>query len=92
MSERGDKEAAVDTPGKGAAVDTPEKGAAVEEELSVRMESVKVVQTAVLILDKLRAVSDISATVPVGALCSKGYRRVRYGTTMWYRQHFTFMT
>jgi hypothetical protein len=33
MSERGDKE---------AVVDTPEKGAMVEEDLSVRMESVKV--------------------------------------------------
>jgi hypothetical protein len=60
MSERGDKEAVVDTPGKeavvdtpgkeavvdtpgkGAVVDTPGKGAAVEEDLSVRMESVKV--------------------------------------------------
>jgi hypothetical protein len=41
MSERGDKE---------AVVDTPEKGAVVEEDLSVRMESVKVVQTVVLIL------------------------------------------
>jgi hypothetical protein len=40
MSERGDKEAVVDTPGKGAAV---------EEDLSVRMESVKVVKTVVLI-------------------------------------------
>jgi hypothetical protein len=50
MSERGDKGAVVDTPGKGAAVDTPEKGAVVEEDLSVRMESVKVVQTCILIL------------------------------------------
>jgi hypothetical protein len=41
MSEKGDKE---------AAMDTPEKGAAVEEDLSVRMESVKVVETFVLIL------------------------------------------
>ncbi len=41
MSERGDKEAVLDTPGKEAAV---------EEDLSVRMESVKVVQTVILIL------------------------------------------
>ncbi len=73
----------MDTPGKGAAVDTPGKGAVVEEDLSVRMESVKVVETIVLILatfDKLRAVPDIFATVPVPvcALCSRGYRRVRY--------------
>jgi hypothetical protein len=44
MSERGDKE---------AVVDTPEKGAAVDEDLSVRMESVKVVQTVVLIFATL---------------------------------------
>jgi hypothetical protein len=61
MSERGDKE---------AVVDTPEKGTVAEEDLSVRMESVKVVQTAVIILDKLRAVPDICATVPVHVLCA----------------------
>jgi hypothetical protein len=44
MSERGDKE---------AAVDTPEKGAVAEEDLSVRMESVKVVQIVVLVLATL---------------------------------------
>jgi hypothetical protein len=45
MSERGDKE---------AVVDTPEKGAAVEEDLSVRMESVKVVKAVVLILSTVK--------------------------------------